>query len=384
MRARADARGHIERKGPSWWLRRFVVTIDQENGEIHRQYRREWLGSTKELRTKAAARAVADDWIERTRPETLAPGPRVLAVSYLEHFKRIHLPLMRPTSQAIYRSIIRKHLGPAVAGLRLHQIDTTWLAAFMARRAGTMERKTLANIRTVFLQVLRQAVRDRYGACKIDPREVRLPRTCRPQKPQRFFTAGDLTRILDASEFPNRALWALMGYAGLRAGEALALEWEQIHFGGAGRSEGSFLSVRLNAVRGAIGAPKTKSSAADVPILPALEQLLRDYHAWLATRGGALDGHLFASRTGAPWRTDDVRRYKLQPLLARLGIPKAGLHAFRHSVPRILAAHGISLPTISKVMRHGSVQQTETYLHWLTADVWNSLNKAGLAEPVAA
>lgn len=378
MRARADAKGYIELKGPTWWLRRWVTSVDPDTGEITRKNLRERLGPKTELRTRSAARAAADEWIERTRPEALAPGPQLLAVSYLKRFDKYHVPLMRPTSQAVYRSIIRKHIVPAVAGMKLHELDTAWLAAFMAKRAGTMERKTLANIRTVLLQVLRQAVRDKYGACKIESREVKLPRTCRAQKPQRFFTAADLTRILEASDFPDKALWALMGYAALRAGEACALEWEQIHFGGAGRSEGSFLTVRLNAVRGSLGAPKTKTSIGDVPVLPELEEILREYHAVLARQGAALDGYLFPSRTGAPWRSDDVRRYKLQPLLKRLGLAKAGLHAFRHSVPRILHFKGVSVNVIRQIMRHGSTGQTDVYLHSTAEDVWTDLEKAGL------
>lgn len=374
MRARSDARGHVELRGPTWWLRRWVTTADPDTGALTRAYRRERLGSIKELRTRAAARAAADDWIERTRPEPLVPGPQILAVAYLRHFDRFRIPLMRPTSQAVYRSVIRKHIAPAVAGHRLVDLDTAWLNRFVGERARTMHRKTLINIRHVLLHLLHSAVKDQFGACRIDTRDVKIPRSAKPAKPQRYFTADELRRIIEASEFPWRALWAVMGYAGLRAGEALALRWDDFDF------ERRFISIGRNAVRGTVGLPKTASSVADVPILPALAAVLGAYQDWiLDERPEWQTGLLFRSRTGAPGRADDVRRHRLQPLLKRLGLAPAGLHAFRHSLPRMLAEQGVSVQTIRQVMRHRSTEQTENYLHNRLDDVWANLEKAALA-----
>lgn len=377
MRARADARGTVSLRGRTWWLRRWVTIADPETGEARREYRRERLGPKTELRTKAAARAAADDWIERTRPEPLAPGPNILAVAYLSRFDRFRIPLMRPTSQAVYRSVIRKHIAPAVAGVRLVDIDTAWLNRFVGARAGAMHRKTLINIRHVMLHILHSAVKDQYGACRIDTRDVKIPRSAKPAKPQRYFTAAELVRIIEASEFPWRALWAVMGYAALRAGEALALSWSDID------PERRFITVTNNAVRGQVGLPKTASSSADVPILPQLGAVLGAYQDWIMDErpewGGT--GLLFRTRNRTPLYADDVRRYRLRPLLERLGIAPAGLHAFRHSVPRLLAERGVSVQTIRQVMRHRSTEQTEVYLHTSMDDVWANLEKAGLTAP---
>lgn len=364
MPARQTPRGCVELKGEIWYLR------------VPRRPRLA-LGRRSELRTRAAARAAADAWLARTRTEEIVPGPQLLAVEYFERFIRLQLPLMRPTSQAVYRGIIRRHIEPAVAGLKLVEVDTAWFTQFIAERAARMERKTLMNLRAVALQVLRQAVRDGFGACRISTADVRLPRRAKVARAQRYFTDDELTRILGGSSWPWRALWALMGYGGLRAGEALALTWSDVHL----ERRRPLLTVRQNAVRGRVGAPKTETSIADVPIIALLETELRSWQgiARLEAGGAAPKGLLFQTRNGTAYQADDVRRRTLRPLLARLGIAPAGLHAFRHSLPRILHGRGVSVAVIADIMRHASTAQTETYLHTGADDTWANLEQAGLA-----
>ncbi len=369
MRARDDARGTVELRGPTWWLRR---PGRDANGKRLRRVR---LGPKTELRTEKQARAAADEWLERSRVDVVKPGRQILAVAYLVHFRKTHMPLMRWTSQAQYRSILATHIEPRAAGRRLRDLDTPWLHALIAEVAAKYERKTVMNIRGVALHVLRQAIRDGYGACRIDPREVRVPRQSAVRRQRRFITGDELDRILDASPWPWRLVWALMGYGGLRVGEALGVAWEHIDL------DHDVISVQQNAVRGRLGAPKTETSQADVPILPALRDELAGYQAWRIDHGENLQmptGLLFTTRNGTPFSADDVRRRVLHPLLQRLGIPKAGHHAFRHGVPRMLAALGISGPVIQQVMRHGTLAQTEEYLHVRASDMWTQLEAAGV------
>jgi len=376
MRARADARGSIELRGPTWWLRRRVEVIDRETGETRLVRRRERLGPVTELRTHKQARAAADEWIQATRLDELVPGRTMLAIAYLEQFKRTHVKLMRPTSQAVYRGIINKHLIPDVAGLRLRELDTTWLKRMLAAkvRAG-LAHATVQNIRGVALHVLRRALTDGYGAIRIDPRQVRLPRQVSVVRDRRYIDADEFDRILAASNFPWRALWALMGYAGLRVGEALGLEWEQVDF------EQRFLTVRQQAVRGNLSAPKTVTSQADVPILPQLGEVLALYQAHCMAAEPNLKpptGLLFRTRNRTPYWADDIRRRVLQPFLRSLGLAHAGHHAFRHGVPRMLAQRGISGAVIQQVMRHGTLAQTEEYLHVHARDIWQQLIAKGI------
>ena len=367
-----NARGSLELRGPTWWLRRTVLVTDPETGQVHPRRLCGRLGPRTELRTRAAARAAADEYLALLEPEQVSPGRVLLAVQYLEQFLAVHVPLMRPTSQKKYRSVIRTCLEPACGGLRLLDLDTAFLRQLIAVHSAKRARMTVASIRGILLQVLRQARRDGFAARIIDPRDVRLPKTA-AERERRNIRPDELDRILAAAAFPWRALWAVMGYGGLRIGEALGLPWRHVDF------ERRILTIRQAAVAGTIAPLKTRTSRADVPILPPLESVLREYQeVWQPNAAGLL----FATRRGKPYASDDVRRRQLQPLLRSLGLPRAGCHAFRHGLPGRLAAAGVSPNVIRQVMRHANLAMTEAYLHTTAVDVLRSLDAANLRAQV--
>jgi site-specific recombinase XerD len=78
-------------------------------------------------------------------------------------------------------------------------------------------------------------------------------------------------------------------------------------------------------------------------------------------------GLLFANR-GAPYWSSNVRRYHFHPLLERLGIPRGGLHAFRHGHATNLFASGVSAPTVKGMLRHGDIKVTLGYTHMASSE----------------
>lgn len=348
------ARGSLELVSGTWWLRVPQRTVDPATGVARYRRPRIKLGRDSDLRSRVAARRVADAWFARLDPEELTPGLDTLAVEYLERFLAVHVSLMRPTTQRRYRTTIRSHLAPAFAGRMLHEIRTAVLQEMVADLAQRLEPATVGHIRALALQVLRQARRDGFMVASFDPREIRQPkaRTMKPER--RAIGDGELKQILAASHMPWRLLWALMGFAGLRIGEALGLRWADVDH------ERGVLRVRQNAVEGYIQPPKTRTSQAAVPILVPLADLLREFHAeW---RPNPLD-LLFASRRGTAISSDSIRRRRLAPLLASLGLQPAGCHAFRHGLPGRLFAAACTPDTVRRVMRHGSLTMTAAYSH---------------------
>jgi len=58
-----------------------------------------------------------------------------------------------------------------------------------------------------------------------------------------------------------------------------------------------------------------------------------------------------------------VGTHVLHPLLKRLGIPKAGLHAFRHSRVTMLRKNGTSEDLQKQWIGHSSLRTTDGYSH---------------------
>lgn len=357
-------RGAIEQRGRSWWNRYRAEYVDRATGVITKRQARMRLGR---FRSAIEATAALDRYLALQGAEALQPGVAVTAREYFATFDKLRVAIMRAGSRRAYRGAIRKHLEPAVGHLPLSAIDATTAQELV----GTLHARGLApaTIGTIvgrLREILMDAKARGYAAHTIGRRAIKLPSEARADREQRHIGPEELARILEASEGERRALWAILGLAGLRIGEALGLEWQHVDSGA------GVIRVRQAASNGEIAPTKTRTSKGDIPILPELEAILADYRA----QAGNAVGLLFATRSGRPMRPDDVRRRWLGPLLKRLGLRAAGCHAFRHGLPGRLDALGLSPAAIMKFMRHSSLAMTERYLHRSTSDLREQLAAA--------
>ncbi len=352
-------RGSVECIGPTWW------------GRLPSSDRRIRLGSRTDLRSKAQAYAALERHLELLHPDTLEPGPTVRASAYFERFLEVHAALYRPTTRRRFRSVVNNYLT-AFAGKRLAEVDTAAVQALIAGLAANRSRGTVQSVRNTLLQMLRQARRDGFAVHRIATADLRLPSEARPERRARWISTRELHQILEASGWPWKALWATLGFAGLRIGEGLGLCWAHINF------DARELSLRQACVAGELVPLKTRTSRADLPMVPQLEAILREYrNVWTAN---PLD-LLFASRRGTPLRSDDVRSRRLHPLLEELHIPKGGTHAFRHGLPSRLIGAGCSPSVIQSFMRHANAAETQRYTHIAGRDLRDAIEAAAKRLP---
>jgi integrase len=68
---------------------------------------------------------------------------------------------------------------------------------------------------------------------------------------------------------------------------------------------------------------------------------------------------VFEARNGSPLSAGNIRNRVLHPLLARLRIPKAGLHAFRHSRVTMLRKNGTPADLQRQWIGHSSLKTTD-------------------------
>lgn len=365
MTTRAGS-GHIERQGRAWYLRRRATVTDQVSGTSRQEQVRVRLGSTREIRSAVAARKIADAYLARLAAPTLEPGLAVTFGEYSERFIRDHVALLREGSRRRYTSSI-KRLQACLGSESLSAIDAPRLQQAITELSKDRAPATVKTFRAIALQILRRARVDRFGAHVIDAKDIKLPRQSKPAAVRLSFSQAELERIIAGSYPPWSVLWGVMGYAGLRVGEALALTWADVDL------DAESLQIRANITRAGRDAPKTASSAASTPMLPRLAELLREYRPLWRTNGAGL---LFSSRTGRPLSADNLRARKLKPLLERLGLPRAGHHAFRHSTPGILAELGLAHEPIRQLMRHSSLAMTAKYLHFSRDQVRAAIGQA--------
>lgn len=74
-------------------------------------------------------------------------------------------------------------------------------------------------------------------------------------------------------------------------------------------------------------------------------------------------GRVFQTRTGTPFCKRNVRR-RLNELLKKLKLPKAGLHAFRHGRVSVLQAMGVPGDLVKEWVGHSNLHTTSRYTHF--------------------
>ncbi|MFB6718904.1 tyrosine-type recombinase/integrase [Kribbella sp. NPDC056345] len=151
-----------------------------------------------------------------------------------QKFKQlIELGKRSPTSYDTYERVIRNHIRPAIAELRIGEATTQRLdkvISTISDRSGTSTAKTA---RAIVSGMMSLAVR--YGAITTNPmREIEAIEGA-PKNPPRALTAEEVTLLRRSLAADPRAvdadlpdLVAFMLGTGVRIGEALAVTWSQV------------------------------------------------------------------------------------------------------------------------------------------------------------
>jgi len=241
---------------------------------------------------------------------------------FVERWKIDVLTKQQPSSARAVRSHLRCYIIPDLGKFRLDQFSVENQQSFITSvfEKG-VSRKTVLNVLGTLSSILSTARDWGYNCEQIHMRKLRLPpRAARHEAAH--FTIDQLNGILAIAEEPWRTLYFILTMDGLRAGEVLGLQWRDIDM------EGRLLHVRRSAWYGKIQTVKTQSSETVLPIPDPLAAVLQEYRSqWKPNP----QGFLFVTRNGRPPSSNKVVEYHLWTILDALGIPRCGLHAFRHS-----------------------------------------------------
>lgn len=225
--------------------------------------------------------------------------------------------------------------------------------------AGTVKTR-LTNVRSV----LRGARSDRLLA--VDPAEgVTLPRTRRAEAAMTIPSPADMGRLLEASEDAFRPFVALCAFAGLRLGEAAAVQLSDI----------DFLRRTLNVQRqvqragqGQVSITPPKYGSERVVHLPdGLVQMLATHVQNIGVYGQAQ--WLFVGNAGMPPH-QNTTGYWWRKTIKDAGMNPVKLHDLRHFYASGLIAAGCDVVTVQRALGHSKATTTlNTYAHlWPTAE----------------
>ena len=221
-------------------------------------------------------------------------------------------------------------INPNIGDVPLESVNVVAMKDLVAQMVkGGLSPKSVGNYSQIVKMVVASATNgqgEELYPRKWNNKLIRMPKVNKKKQRTPSFTGEVVTDIVQRTEEEKyRVLFALLASSGLRFGEALGIDIKNIspdcsNIKIVEKAWGSEVQDRL----------KTESGEREIDLHSSMAKMLRDYmekrtHEKWASKTNLL----FASRNGKPLHQSNVLRRKLHPVLAALGQPKCGVHAFR-------------------------------------------------------
>lgn len=247
---------------------------------------------------------------------------------------------------------ISKYLMPRWENTPVDQIDADAVNKWVGEQKDKLSRTTLRHI----VATLQIVIGKRFGKSVILPTQVEV------EDETSCFTEEQVEKIISEAEGQFKVLFATAAGTGMRAGELYGLLVEDVDF------KLKVIHVKRSAFEGKLQAPKTRNARRTISITQSLADMLKN-HLDGRTTGTIFQSRQFKGQRG-PLRNNNVLKWGLYPVLNKLGIPKCGMHAFRHYRVTALMESGVPVETVKAWIGHGSERMIRRYTH-LRPDCFN-------------
>lgn len=339
-------------KSRQMWLGRYREDVIRADGSVVRTRPQVVLGTKKELPTQRLAARKLDEILSRINNSYYQPTRMATVTEFADRWRKEVLEKRKPSTVCSANSHLNSHILPQLGKLRLDQVGPENQQIFVNQLVGA-SRKTVLNILSTLSSMLTTAKNWGYACREVEVGKLVLPE--RNAHVAAHFTRTQVESIISLAPEPWRTFLILLAMTGMRAGEALGLQWGDIDF------DHKCIHIRRSAWRGKTQSTKSKASAAPITLPTPLATVLTDYQKeWKPNP----EGFLFVTRNGRPPSSNKVVEYQLWPLLDALGIARCGLHAFRHSVASFIVDAGYPVEVAQQQLRHSNARTTLGYTHF--------------------
>jgi integrase len=256
---------------------------------------------------------------------------------------------LKPSSAETYEILFKTHLEPVLGSLRLDTIGDELVQRFKGELVeDELANKSINNILTALSVMLKHAVE--WKVIEAMPCRIRLLKVDRPELA--FYDFGEYRRLVDAAVAidPRIELLALLGGdAGLRRGEAMALEWTDLDL-----KRGS-VHVQRSEWDGNVTTPKGGRSRR-LPLTARLAEALRAHRHLKGPR-------VLCHEDGTGIGRKAVHEW-MEKAQCRAGLPSTGtFHILRHTFCSHLAMQGATAKAIQELAGHQDLSTTQRYMH---------------------
>jgi integrase len=252
----------------------------------------------------------------------------------------------KPSGVAAKRTILNVHLVPALGSKRLDAITNEDIQRLKHQLRGRAS-KTVNNVLTVLSVLLKKAVE--WDVIDRMPCTIRLLRVTKPS--MGFYDFDEYEQLVGTAKAmdPDAHLIVLLGgEAGLRCGEMIGLEWDDVDLGK------RQLCIQRSEWRGHVTVPKG-GRLRYVPMTARLASALRDHRHLKGQR-------VLCQNDGSPL-TQDIVGEHVRRAGRKAEVPASGAHRLRHTFCSHLAMRGAPARAIQELAGHQDLVTTQRYMH---------------------
>jgi integrase len=271
---------------------------------------------------------------------------------------------VRRSTFAQYKSVVNRHIIPALGRLRLKSLTPAHARSLYREKLGSgLSPRTVQYVHLTLHKALKQAVMD-----GLIPRNVadavKAPQAHR--KEVNPMTPAEVAALLSAASGDRlEALYVTAVHTGLRRSELLGLKWADIDL------DTRTLSVQRSLDKdGTFNPPKRKNSRRTVKLTAQATEALKGHRARQIEerlRLGSLwedRGLVFPNQAGKPMNADNLYHRDFKPLLEKAGLSGFTFHSLRHTCATLLLSKNVNSKIVSEMLGHATIAQTmDTYSH---------------------
>lgn len=268
-------------------------------------------------------------------------------------------PRLQTSTRRIYSNCWNNHVLPYLGEMQLRELTPRVIEEWRTQLTHDGRRdQTVKKAMNVLQTCLQHALV--WGEIQMNPVQVVKKPSGKRQLAVRPVTPREIEQIrqhlLQQGKHRDATLVSVLGYAGLRPGEALALRWDHV------RSKTLLIESAL--AHGEIKSTKT-GQIRSVRIVSALRE---DLEAWQAAAPPHHSGLVFASKTNpeGPWRHEAYKSWvakSFKPAAAAAGRPDLRPYDLRHSYASLLIREGKSVVEVAAQLGHAPTMTLSTYAH---------------------
>jgi integrase len=366
--------GWVEKRGENKWR----LNVPGGTGP---DGKRKVFRKNVEARSKREAEKLLAEFVAEVQKGLYIEPVKLTFKEFAEKWLRDYAePTLAPKTVYRYRELLNTRIIPAMGHLKLSDIKPMHILEFYRNlqeegirldgKPGKLSDTTIKHHHRLLSKIFNDAVK--WGLIPLNPAsKVEAPKT--KKKQAAYYDEEQTAALLHALEkapLKYRVAVILTISTGLREGELMGLEWQDVDF------ENETIEVRQSSQylpgKGTFTKdPKNEMSRREISVPSSVMDLLRQYKKeWMKHRlkvGDLWQGteRLFTTFNGRPMNTYTVGKW-FSKFLKKNGLPPLPFHGLRHTAATLLIAEGIPLKNVSARLGHSNINTTANiYAHAL-------------------